>query len=69
MTTEEAIAAGTVLLSAAQAAPRLGYRGKKGLERLRADAVAGLVPAIRNGRSYQFHWPTVIAHLNRKARP
>lgn len=69
MTTEEAIAAGTVLLSAAEAAPRLGYRGKRGLERLRADAAAGIVPAIKTGQAYRFHWPTVILHLSRKARP
>lgn len=66
---EAAIAAGTKLLTADEIAPRLGYHGRKGLARLRADAGAGVVPAIRQGRGYMFHWPTVINHLNRKARP
>jgi len=68
-TSEAAIAAGTQLLTAAEAAPRLGYRGRKGLNRLRADAGARVIPAIRQGRSFMFHWPTVVAHLSRRAQP
>ena len=64
---EDAIAAGTRLLTAAEAAPRLGYIGKRGVERLRAEAAARVIPGIRRGRRWMFHWPTVVSALNRFA--
>ena len=60
---EQAIALGTVTLTAAQAAPRLGYRGKKGLERFRAACAAKVIPAFRDGQQYRIHWPSVTAAL------
>ena len=67
MNDEAAIAAGTRLISAAEAAPRLGFKGRKGIERLRALSAARIIPAVRMGRSYLYHWPTVTAALTRRA--
>jgi hypothetical protein len=64
---EDAIAAGTRLLTAAEAAPRLGYTGKRGVERLRAEAAARVIPGIRRGRRWMFHWPTVVSAITRFA--
>ena len=64
---EDAIAAGTRLLTAAEAAPRLGYTGKRGVERLRAEAAARVIPGIRRGRRWMFHWPTVVSVLTKFA--
>lgn len=65
---ESQIAAGTVTLTAAELAPRLGYKGKRGVEKVRALAAANVIPSFRPGRAYRFHWPTVIEALKGKAR-
>lgn len=63
---ETAVAAGTVLLTAREIAPRLGLStSKRGVEIVRARARLGLLPAHRpNRRTYLFHWPTVVAHIS-----
>jgi hypothetical protein len=60
---EVSIACGAVLLSAAEAAPRLGYQGRRGVERLRALSAARLVPAIEEPGSgrFRYHLPSVLA--------
>ena len=63
---ESAIAAGTVMLTAAEIAPRLGYNGRRGVEKVRALAGARIIPAFKPGRSYRFHWPTVVEAMNRR---
>jgi hypothetical protein len=60
---ENAIALGTVTLSAEEAAPRLGYKGRKGLERFRGACAAGVIPAYHDGKSYRVHWPSLVARL------
>ena len=60
---ETQIRMGTVTLTADEAATRLGYEGKKGVERLRAQCSAGIIPAFRDGKAYRLHWPTVTATL------
>ena len=66
MPTEEQIAAGTVLLGAAELAQRLGFKGKRGLERCRGLMDAGTIPAWRDGKQYRAHWPTVVSTLAAK---
>lgn len=60
---ETQILMGTVTLAADEAAPRLGFEGKRGLERFRALCKAGKIPAFFDGHSYRAHWPTVTAAL------
>lgn len=67
---ESQIAAGTVLLTAQELAPRLGLsRGKRGAEKVRLRARLGLLPVVRMGVRYMFHWPTVVEATHKgKAR-
>lgn len=68
---ETAVAAGTVLITAREMAPRLGLSAsKRGVEIVRARARRGLIPCYRpNARTYRFHWPTVVAAVgNLKAK-
>lgn len=61
---EAQIAAGTVMLTAQELAPRIGLTGRKGPEKVRARARIGEIPAYRpNSRTYLFHWPTVVEAL------
>ena len=62
---EAAVAAGTVMLTAAELAPRLGLSaGHRGVRKIRNRARIGLIPCYRpNVRTYLFHWPTVVAAL------
>jgi hypothetical protein len=71
MFAETQIIMGAVTLSAEEAAPRLGYQGRKGLERFRAACAGGVIPAFRDGKKGQWriHWPTVTAALFGKAKP
>ena len=68
MKTEEAIAAGTVMLTAAELAPRIGLgSGSKGRRKVRSRARLGLIPCYRpNARVYLFHWPTVVDSLKNR---
>lgn len=65
MKTEEAIAAGTVLLTDGELALRIGLGGgPTGRRKVRSRARLGLIPCYRpNGRIFLFHWPTVMASL------
>lgn len=54
---ETSIAAGSVLISAEEMAPRLGCTTRH----LRALADAKRIPAIKDGRTYRFHLPSVLA--------
>lgn len=67
---EAAVAAGTVLLTAYELAPRLGLsRGRRGAETVRARAKAGLLPVYRpNPRTFLFHWPTVVEATTKSGR-
>ena len=67
---ESAVAAGTVMLTPAEIAPRIGLKGKKGVRVVLARAKAGLLPCYHpNQRTYLFHWPTVVsAVFNRSAK-
>ena len=72
MNREDQIAAGTVMIGPAELAPRIGLgTGRRGLEKVRARARAGLIPCHRpNARVYLFHWPTVVqAIATRVVRP
>lgn len=60
------IANGTQTLTVEEAAPRLGYKGQSGIERLRAQCKAGVVPAFFDGKAYRLHWPTVTKALFEK---
>ena len=65
---EAAIAAGTVMLTAQETAFRMGYTGRRGVERVRAMAAAKILPAFHpNPRVYRFHWPSVVEAIHRKA--
>lgn len=68
---ESAVAAGTVLLTAREVAPRLGLSpSARGIRTLIARVRRGLIPCHRpNRRTYLFHWPTVAAGVaNSKAK-
>lgn len=67
---EEQIAAGTVMITAAELAPRLGLGcGRKALAKIRARVRIGRLPAYRpNKRTYLFHWPTVVEAIKGKVR-
>ena len=54
---ETAIGLGSVMLTAAEMAPRLGCTARL----LRAQAEARLIPSVKIGKCYRFHWPTVLA--------
>jgi hypothetical protein len=60
---ERQVAEGTVFLTATQLAPRIGYRGKKGIRKVIARAKIGDLPAVRQGRSFLFLWPQIRARL------
>lgn len=65
---EEQIAAGTVLITSRELAPRLGLGGKSGWRRVNARAKAGRLPVVMFGNKPRFHWPTVVEVLNRRRR-
>lgn len=66
---ESQIAAGTVLITAQELAPRLGLSaGKQGAEKVRLRARLGLLPVVRMGARYMFHWPTVVDFIHRPGK-
>ena len=66
---EDAIVKGSVFLTAAEIAPRIGYgTGKRGAEKVRAQARLGKIPCYIRETRYLFHWPTVIERLNRQRK-
>lgn len=65
-TREEQIAAGTVLLTPQELAPRLGFTGLTGWRRVVAKVKAGRIPSVLIGNRPRFHWPTVVQALNRR---
>jgi hypothetical protein len=64
---EAAVAAGTVMLTAYELAPRLGMKvGRRGAEKVRARAKIGALPCYRpNARTFLFHWPSVVEAVTR----
>lgn len=64
---ESAVAAGTVMITAYELAPRLGMKsGRRGAEKVRARAKIGALPCYNpNKRTFLFHWPSVVAAVNR----
>ena len=64
---EEQILKGTRLLTAAEVAERMGYRGKRGTEKVREMMTAGVIPAWRPGRAgeWRAHWPTILQSINK----
>lgn len=68
---EAAVAAGTVMLTSHELAPRIGFgSGQRGAQKVRNRAKLGLIPCYQpNSRTFLFHWPTVAAALaNGKGR-
>lgn len=60
-TRESQIAAGTVLITARELAPRIGLRGRWGWREVLLRAKAKRLPAYRpNSRTVLFHLPTVM---------
>lgn len=66
---EAAIQAGTLFLTAAEIAPRLGLAASaKGVRKVLAMVKARQLPAFRpNKRVVRFHWPTVVDAIAGKA--
>lgn len=64
---EADVAAGTILLTAQELAPRLGLSsGRSGAEQIRIRAKLGKLPCYRpNPRTFLFHWPSVVEAVNR----
>ena len=61
---EAQIAAGSVLITAKELAPRIGLHGKWAFREVLLRARAGRIPAYRpNKRTILFHLPTVMAHV------
>jgi hypothetical protein len=62
VTREEQIVSGSVMITAAEIAPRIGIsateRGMKTIHKMVEDRE---LPAARIGGQWMFHWPTVIA--------
>lgn len=66
---EAQIAAGSVLITAKELAPRIGLKGRWAFREVLLRARAGRIPAYRpNKRTILFHLPTVMAHVAGKAR-
>lgn len=67
---ESAVAAGTVLLTAQELAPRIGLSAsRKGADKVRARAKLGVLPCYRpNSRTFLFHWPSVVEAVSTKSR-
>lgn len=65
---ESAVAAGTVLLTARELAPRIGLTAsKRGAEMVRNRAKLKLLPCyMPNKRTFLFHWPSVVEAVNRR---
>lgn len=61
---EHQIALGTVFLTAEEAAKRLGLSTRH----LRALTGAWLVPGIKDGNKYRYHWPSVVVGMGKKLK-
>jgi len=63
---EAQIAAGTVMLTDEELAPRMGFAAtERGYRSVREAAARGAIPGRMVGRKWLFHWPTVVARVTK----
>lgn len=66
---EAQIAAGTVLLTATEMAPRIGLSATvRGVRTVKEMAMRHAIPGVKIGKQYLFHWPTVVAKIGKAHR-